>query len=166
MYNPPLRARVMHVNVKNILADDVGASSTFRIADEHPQLADLDITEPVNGEVILLRIEDGIIAEGRVSLVLRLQCHRCLVDFDLPLSVKFSGDYALNPKGDQWPIAPNDDIDLGPLLRQEALLSVPIKQLCRPDCFGLCVVCGLPQDKAHTHPANQISHHPRIVKGK
>ena len=33
-------------------------------------------------------------------------------------------------------------IDLQPLVREYALLEVPINPLCRPDCKGLCIECG------------------------
>jgi uncharacterized protein len=32
--------------------------------------------------------------------------------------------------------------DLEDILRQQALLSLPVKQLCSPDCLGLCPGCG------------------------
>ncbi len=33
-------------------------------------------------------------------------------------------------------------IDLQPLMREYALLEIPINPLCRADCRGLCPVCG------------------------
>ena len=40
-------------------------------------------------------------------------------------------------------MVPEDaQIDLAPLLREYALLEVPIKALCRQDCRGLCPECG------------------------
>lgn len=35
-----------------------------------------------------------------------------------------------------------EEIDLEPLLRDQIILSVPFAPLCRPDCKGLCPVCG------------------------
>jgi uncharacterized protein len=40
-------------------------------------------------------------------------------------------------------LAPEDgQIDLEPLLREYALLEIPISPLHSPDCKGLCPVCG------------------------
>jgi uncharacterized protein len=40
-------------------------------------------------------------------------------------------------------ILPEDaHIDLQPLIREYALLEIPIKPICKPDCKGLCPVCG------------------------
>jgi uncharacterized protein len=33
-------------------------------------------------------------------------------------------------------------IDLGPELRDEILLELPVSVFCREDCLGLCPVCG------------------------
>jgi uncharacterized protein len=40
-------------------------------------------------------------------------------------------------------LLPEDQqIDLGPLIREYALLEFPINPICRPGCKGLCPVCG------------------------
>jgi uncharacterized protein len=33
-------------------------------------------------------------------------------------------------------------LDLGPVVRQLAVLAVPMQVYCRPDCLGLCPECG------------------------
>lgn len=35
-----------------------------------------------------------------------------------------------------------EEIDLGSILREELLLSMPGKPMCRPDCKGICAGCG------------------------
>jgi len=34
------------------------------------------------------------------------------------------------------------NIDLSPIIREYMLLETPIKPLCKPDCLGLCIICG------------------------
>jgi uncharacterized protein len=36
----------------------------------------------------------------------------------------------------------DDTIDLGEVMREQFFLALPMKPLCRPDCRGLCPVCG------------------------
>ena len=53
--------------------------------------------------------------------------------------------YAFNDKSvsDSGLIVPeNAQIDLQPLIRDYALLEIPISPTCKPDCKGLCPVCG------------------------
>jgi len=33
-------------------------------------------------------------------------------------------------------------VDLGPAIRDEILLAVPMSAVCRPDCAGICATCG------------------------
>jgi uncharacterized protein len=35
-----------------------------------------------------------------------------------------------------------DEIDLGQMMREQFYLALPMKPLCRPDCQGLCPICG------------------------
>jgi uncharacterized protein len=40
-------------------------------------------------------------------------------------------------------LLPSDgSIDLTPIIRDYAVLDIPISQVCKPDCKGLCPVCG------------------------
>ena len=40
------------------------------------------------------------------------------------------------------PYVVDDKLDLGRWARDAALLAIPARILCRPDCAGLCPVCG------------------------
>ena len=33
-------------------------------------------------------------------------------------------------------------VELGKMLREQLILTSPIQPLCRPDCLGLCQICG------------------------
>jgi uncharacterized protein len=48
-----------------------------------------------------------------------------------------------------------DRLDLEPALRDEVVLGLPLRPLCREDCAGLCVDCGarLENDPGHRHEA-------------
>ena len=46
----------------------------------------------------------------------------------------------------------DDRLDLAGWARDAAALALPDKILCRPDCAGLCPVCGRNlNDEPHTH---------------
>jgi uncharacterized protein len=53
--------------------------------------------------------------------------------------------YAFNKKSisESELLVPDDaHIDLAPLIREYALLEIPINPLHAPDCKGLCIECG------------------------
>jgi uncharacterized protein len=36
-----------------------------------------------------------------------------------------------------------DGLDLADVVREQVLLALPMQKLCRPDCQGICPVCGV-----------------------
>ncbi|HSX48045.1 MAG TPA: DUF177 domain-containing protein [Candidatus Nanoarchaeia archaeon] len=156
----------MYLNAHDILGHDQGTTASFEIADERPELADISLASSLSGNVKLLRTSFGLLVSGAVKGSIKLDCHRCLKKFDQPLSVKFAGEFADKPEVEQWPIEPDGQIDLAPLVGQELILAIPIKTLCRLDCPGLCAVCGKPMEPKHEHADQPRPSNIRIVKGK
>jgi uncharacterized protein len=74
-----------------------------------------------------------------------LECARCLKTADQQLNWNMTELYAFTEKSlsESGLIVPEDaQIDIQPLIREYALLEIPISPLCKPDCKGLCPVCG------------------------
>jgi uncharacterized protein len=80
-------------------------------------------------------------------------CGRCLDEFLWPLTRSFRflivkarpGEPAEDDTGlDHYY---GDQIDLGPLLREQALLSLERTVLCSTDCKGLCPQCGVNRNR-------------------
>lgn len=126
----------MHIDVRDILFDTVGAARNFAISGERPALENLELAEPLSGEVKLTRLEEGILLTGRVKTAVQLECHRCLRTFSYPLEVPVEQLYAERPGEDELPIE-RFRVDLAPAIRQELLLALPIKQICGSDCPGI-----------------------------
>lgn len=42
----------------------------------------------------------------------------------------------------------DDQIDVGQMVFEQTLLSLPMKPLCRPDCAGLCPSCGVNRNES------------------
>jgi uncharacterized protein len=76
--------------------------------------------------------------------------------------------YAFTPRSatDSDLIVPEDGhIDLAPLVREYMLLDIPMKPLCRPDCKGLCPVCGQNlNDSTCQHQVDEIDPRLSVLK--
>ncbi len=155
----------MHVNVSHILAGEVGESADFELAGENPNIPDLELVAPIQGQVRVRRLDSGVGVRGRTELAFRLQCFRCLDDYDHRAEVSFEGVYAPRPAEDEWPISARGIIDLTPLIRQEAIVSIPMQQLCRTDCEGLCPDCGERLIAGHHHSTQDPAPKPTDKKG-
>lgn len=90
---------------------------------------------------------------GRFESITRQTCSRCLepletrvaADVDLHLlpapGIRME-EVELHADDLEVDFYQGDLLDVGRLLRSEAHLALPMKPLCRPDCRGLCPVCG------------------------
>jgi uncharacterized protein len=113
-----------------------------------PKMADDDddiVISEVEGVAKISRTPQGLLVQGEFTGQTQLECVRCLVEYTQKLKWDFTELYAFTPDNitDSGLLVPEDaHIDLQPLVREFALLDVPIKPLCREDCQGLCQECG------------------------
>ena len=82
------------------------------------------------------RVAEGVVAGGTARGQWTGPCRRCLEAIVAPLEFEVHEIFEYRPtEGETWPIE-NDRIDLAPVLREAALLSLPLVPLCRDDCSG------------------------------
>ncbi|HEY7003925.1 MAG TPA: DUF177 domain-containing protein [Gaiellaceae bacterium] len=93
----------------------------------------------------LTRLSSGLLLELELDVRLVGPCVRCLTDAGLDVSVNDRQYQATSPDGDEelrTPYLVDDKLDLSAWARDAVSLALPDKILCRPDCAGLCPVCG------------------------
>ncbi|MBI2958443.1 MAG: DUF177 domain-containing protein [Chloroflexi bacterium] len=136
---------IMVINVAQLLKEPVGSTRTVDVSGDE----ELD----VQGHVELVRTDRSILVRGRLSTDVETTCSRCAcpitcgVTFDVeeeffPTIDVVSGMPLAVPEDDAFTIDEHHILDLHEAVRQYALLSLPIKRLCRFDCRGLCSACG------------------------
>ena len=112
---------------------------------------------PVTLELRLESVVEGVLVSGTVGTDLVGECARCLTEvsdhreFELQELYYYPGKDA---EEDALFIV-NEYIDLEQPMRDAVVLELPFTPLCRPDCSGLCLVCGadLNADPEHGHGA-------------
>ena len=165
-------------NVAGLLADEPGAERIHEVAGVAIDLDDLTLAEPISGRIRLLRTNRGILATGDLHAALQLECSRCLRDITYPVDVRIAEEYlpAIDlttgrplPTDDEPDIArltDHHELDLETPVREAIQLAEPIAPLDRPDCPGLCIVCGLPLDEGvHDHPVDDIDPRLEALRG-
>ena len=77
-------------------------------------------------------------------------CMRCLEPAGLDLDVEAREVDASGTADTELrsPYVEDDELDIGRWAHDAVLLAVPTQILCRPDCLGLCPVCGEPLNDA------------------
>lgn len=118
----------------------------------------LSLDGAVTGTVRVKMVEDVLTTSGQIAATLKSTCNRCLKPVSAPLKAEFATDYRPLSEmgkdagfghehellGDDLDISfySGEEIDLSDIIRDQIILAVPMRQLCRDDCKGLCPHCG------------------------
>jgi len=132
-------------NVGFIVHGEVGYTHEFPFEFEEIQLGgDLELRN-FEGAAHVSRTPQGLLLQANFSAETTLECVRCLSEFNHALVWEITELYAFNAKSvtESELILPEDaHIDLESLVRECAILEFPISPICKPDCKGLCIICG------------------------
>ena len=93
--------------------------------------------------------------QGMINASVEVACDRCAAPVIVPLNTNFDVTYlpveALTVDAEATELQEDDlnfaayegdSIDIDELAREQILLALPARQLCREDCQGLCPACG------------------------
>jgi uncharacterized protein len=113
---------------------------------------------PVELDLRLEAVMEGVLVTGTASAELAGECARCLEPIDDEIDVRFQelfvyDDQDYSSEDDEVSKLEGDLLDLEPLLRDAVVLALPFQPLCEDDCPGLCPECGarLKDDPDHAH---------------
>jgi uncharacterized protein len=100
---------------------------------------------PVTVDAEVESVVEGLLVTGTVRATAVVHCVRCLRDLDHQVEVEVRELFALEPGDDEdegYAVLPDDRLPLDTMARDALVLAFPAFPLCRPDCAGLCPVCG------------------------
>ncbi len=140
----PNPRKPFRINVGFIIHEEVGFTTEIPFEFDKVKLEDLEL-QNFEGLVTIGRTPQGLVVQGKFSADTKLECVRCLKEFTYPLKWEITELYAFTKKSvsESGLLVPDDaQIDLAPLIREYALLEIPIKPLHDPNCKGLCIECG------------------------
>jgi uncharacterized protein len=167
---------VLNYNVASLLKAAPGTERRYTVEPLDIELyPDLELAAPIEGEVRLQRTGRSILARAHLSTAIESACSRCLkavvapieldieeealpsIDIDSGLPV----DWTQEP--DALRLDDHHELDLAEPVREAISLAEPIALLCRPDCRGLCTVCGIDLNTypEHSHPEEALD--PRLA---
>jgi uncharacterized protein len=105
----------------------------------------LPVPESIPVELVISRASTGTVFELRFRARLHGPCQRCLADAVVEHTVAAREYQATSPGEDEeltTPYVRDRQLDLSAWARDALALDLPEQILCRPDCAGLCPVCG------------------------
>ena len=141
----------------------------------------LHFADPVQVRMTLSRSGRLILVKSGIEARVKCICARCLDPFTLTLTSEIKT--SLKPKPDphlylsppeevelnrgdlEIDFYEGEEVDLSPLVQDQALLTLPPKVICREDCRGLCPRCGKNLNRETCHcPGAEID--PRLASLK
>ncbi len=99
---------------------------------------------------------ENVFISGQVTADLQPECDRCLAEFTqhfvASVRLHLTPKTAASPEEDSsddevlededFAFYQNHEIQLDHFLRETITLEIPLRQLCKEDCLGLCPRCG------------------------
>lgn len=152
LYRSMLRVNLMDldrdgpVRMKQDIAPDLPVWEGIEPEFAGPVELDLTISATATGQVLV---------RGTISAAFKRQCRRCLADVTDEVNQELNLVWVLR---DEFPGAEeedaeaegvrileltNNELDLGPALREELILAIEPFVECSDACQGLCPVCGV-----------------------
>ena len=125
-------------------------------ADLGIELIGVPAGSPIEVELRLEAVMEGVLASGRAWATLAGECARCLDPLEDDLEVSLQELYVYpesDAEEDEASRLEGELLDLEPTLRDAVVLALPFRPVCTQDCLGLCLECGarLTDDPGHAH---------------
>jgi uncharacterized protein len=120
----------IHLNLDGKIPD-ISISSAWSLAEDN-----------VHIECSLESVEAGILVRGKAVTSWEGECRRCLEPATGPLVADLKDIYSKNADSDSEYVIQRGKIDLSLAARDALIVELPLAPICRPDCKGLCPICG------------------------
>jgi uncharacterized protein len=146
------------VNVATLLQEPVGASRAYTIHLDRLALDDDLIASDINGEMRLTRLTDEILANVVATASVELICLRCLEPYAQATKTRFQEEFRVaydvrsgaevrsSDDDERFSITEAHELDISEALRQELIVSLPMRPDCGAQCPGPPVIAGDSED--------------------
>jgi len=125
------------------------------------QLIAIERDAPVELDLRLESVSEGVLVTGTVSAPTVGECGRCLTPVTGDVEIDLTELYAYpdsvtaaTTEADEIGHVVDDTVDLEQPIIDAVGLALPFVPLCGPDCIGLCPDCGVPlatAEPGHQH---------------
>ena len=142
---------IIKIDISDLINQGVGFKKEYEF-EENANGEKLDketvLTKPIKGKVSFMKIEDGVLGEFSVKTEVQLICVRCLKKISRKIDLKYSQEFVfenkiadnIQKKEEQvegFVVDARNKIDIFPSIRQEILLSLTTKIICKDECKGI-----------------------------
>ena len=145
----------MRIQLENLEGGKGDFAHVYQPDELNPVDERIRLTEPatVKGKVRLSGNE--VFVNGHIDTRAQVECDRCLQQIELPVSADFALEYITGSDYESSELAEltedamavsvfdGEALDVDEIVKEQILLAVPTRLLCREDCKGICPECGI-----------------------
>jgi uncharacterized protein len=145
----------MRIELENLEGGKGDFAHVYQPDELNPVDERVSLTQPatVSGKVRLAGNE--VFVNGHVEAPARVECDRCLQPVETPVDADFALEYISGSEYESSEAAELTEaelsvsvfdgraIDVDEIVKEQILLAVPTRMLCREDCKGICPECGM-----------------------
>lgn len=141
------RGEIVTIDLKRIFLNEneqLSVSVSLDLSKE-PAAGTVSFTKPAEAEITIANHAGLVTFDADVSVECHFLCDRCFEPNNRKLAFRFSHILVTAPgedSDDDYIEAPDYMLDTDALLRDDILLGLPSKFLCKDSCKGLCPKCG------------------------
>ncbi len=144
----------MRIELENLEGGKSDFAHVYQPDDLNPVDERVSLTGPatVSGKVRLAGKE--VFVNGHVEARAQVECDRCLQPVETPVNADFALEYISGSEYESSGVAELTEaemsvsvfdgkaLDVDEIVKEQILLAVPTRMLCREDCKGICPECG------------------------
>ena len=130
---------MMKIAVRDIPRDGLEFDEHVKPEEIGLEPKDLDCQSALHIHTTVERVDNTVLVKSAVRATYGLFCARCLESLRREKTHQFQFDYQIEPGLEM--------IDLAEDIRQEIIISVEQRILCRDNCQGICLGCGVNLNK-------------------
>ena len=161
----------MRITLEELELHRIVVSKTYASGALDYQGAEFRQVAPLKVDAVAELEGSEIRVRGHLGTILEAGCDRCLGQVRIPVERDFDLFYRplqsiareeeIEIPTDELEVGffSGDGIELADVVREQVILSVPMKVVCRDECQGLCPVCGANRNVVACHcvPPQQAS---------
>ncbi len=99
------------------------------------------IDKPIIFEGVITNYDKVLNVTGIIKISFNTYCYSCGKEFEHEQEIEFNETFTGSPGEEEYELL-SEKIDLDKAVIDNIVLKLPTKLLCKPDCKGLCSICG------------------------
>ncbi|HEY0724848.1 MAG TPA: DUF177 domain-containing protein [Pyrinomonadaceae bacterium] len=144
----------MRIELENLEGGKGDFAHVYQPEDLNPVDERISLSGPATVSGKIWQAGNEVFVNGHVETRAQVECDRCLQPVEIPVSTDFALEYVTGSEYEaaravelteaEMSIAVFDGeaIDIDEIVKEQVVLTVPTRMLCREDCKGICPECG------------------------